>query len=174
MITKQALQPTTETLSPAWVEFEKLCTRMLEFTESIAHRAYEFFEARGRELGHDLEDWFRAEAELCRYIPVEIKDTETQFIIRAAVPGVAAPDLKISVEGRQLILSGNVIATTEEKTESAGDNERCAQQFYRVLTLPTEVDTNQAITTLKDGVLELTLPKMAERPAVNIEVKTTQ
>jgi DUF2934 family protein len=31
--------------------------------EKIRARAYELFEARGREEGHDLEDWFRAEEE---------------------------------------------------------------------------------------------------------------
>jgi len=32
--------------------------------EQIARRAYELYEARGREDGHDLEDWLRAEAEI--------------------------------------------------------------------------------------------------------------
>jgi DUF2934 family protein len=32
--------------------------------EEIRKRAYELFEARGREEGHDLDDWFRAEKEL--------------------------------------------------------------------------------------------------------------
>jgi len=32
--------------------------------ERIQLRAYELFEARGREHGHDLDDWLRAEAEI--------------------------------------------------------------------------------------------------------------
>ena len=32
--------------------------------EQIARRAYELYEARGREDGHDLEDWLRAESEI--------------------------------------------------------------------------------------------------------------
>ena len=37
-----------------------------EFAEpdAIARRAYELFEKRGREMGHDLDDWLRAEHEL--------------------------------------------------------------------------------------------------------------
>ncbi|HXT12606.1 MAG TPA: DUF2934 domain-containing protein [Candidatus Angelobacter sp.] len=30
----------------------------------VAQRAYELYEARGREPGHELEDWLRAEQEL--------------------------------------------------------------------------------------------------------------
>ena len=32
--------------------------------EQIRRRAYELYEARGRENGHDLDDWFEAEAEI--------------------------------------------------------------------------------------------------------------
>ena len=32
--------------------------------EQIRTRAYELYEARGREEGHDLEDWLEAEAEI--------------------------------------------------------------------------------------------------------------
>ena len=32
--------------------------------EQIRRRAYELYEARGREDGHDLEDWRQAEAEI--------------------------------------------------------------------------------------------------------------
>lgn len=34
--------------------------------DRIARRAYEFFELRGRESGHELEDWLRAEREFTR------------------------------------------------------------------------------------------------------------
>ena len=37
----------------------------LELTEQlIRKRAYDFYEHRGREHGHDREDWFKAEAEI--------------------------------------------------------------------------------------------------------------
>ena len=32
--------------------------------EHIRHRAYQLYEARGREDGHDLDDWLRAEEEM--------------------------------------------------------------------------------------------------------------
>lgn len=35
-----------------------------EMEEQVRIRAYEFFEARGCEGGHDLDDWFRAEEEV--------------------------------------------------------------------------------------------------------------
>lgn len=41
-----------------------LNTTSPEISQRIAHRAYEFYEARGREHGHDMEDWLSAEAEI--------------------------------------------------------------------------------------------------------------
>jgi len=40
--------------------------------ELIRKRAYEFFEARGREPGHDLEDWLRAELEIKRRLGLRL------------------------------------------------------------------------------------------------------
>ncbi len=35
-----------------------------DLEEQIRHRAYTLYEERGREDGHDFDDWLRAEAEL--------------------------------------------------------------------------------------------------------------
>ncbi len=35
----------------------------IEYHQRIARRAYEFYEERGNDEGHAIEDWFRAEAE---------------------------------------------------------------------------------------------------------------
>jgi hypothetical protein len=39
---------------------------VIRIEEVIRRRAYELYEARGREDGHDLEDWFRAETEIAQ------------------------------------------------------------------------------------------------------------
>ncbi len=41
-----------------------------DLDEQIRHRAYELYEQRGRELGHELEDWLRAEKEVKRKTPI--------------------------------------------------------------------------------------------------------
>jgi hypothetical protein len=38
----------------------------LDFHEQIRHRAYDLYEQRGRENGHDLDDWLQAESEMTR------------------------------------------------------------------------------------------------------------
>ncbi len=40
--------------------------------EAIRRRAYEIYERRGREHGHDLDDWFKAERELNRKLQIHV------------------------------------------------------------------------------------------------------
>ena len=51
--------PDTATRSARSIEGQDLA-------EQIRHRAYELYEQRGREDGHEVEDWLRAEEEVTR------------------------------------------------------------------------------------------------------------
>jgi HSP20 family protein len=164
------------TEAPIFVEAEKLIERVEEAAKSVAKRAYEFFEARGYRFGNELEDWFRAESELLRPVPVTLKEGEAQITLQAEVPGFQAGDIKISAEPQRLIIEGCSEQTNEEKSEEAPEkvvlSERRTNRFYRLLDLPAEIDPARAAANLKDGVLKITLPKTATREAVGVEVKS--
>ncbi len=165
-------KPATTATNPFFVEAEKLLEEMKEVSQSVAKRAYELFDTRGRELGHELEDWFRAEFEVLRWVPVELKEADGKFVVRAEVPGFNAADIKISVEPTLLTISGKKEETKEEKEANRYFSEFRANQFCRTLNLPKAVDTTQAQAALKDGVLELTLPKAPASEPVKVAVKT--
>lgn len=55
------MNPNPPKKSPAKVTKEP---QELELEHQISLRAYELYEARGREDGHDIEDWLQAETEL--------------------------------------------------------------------------------------------------------------
>ncbi len=174
MQTQTALEtkPQTTSNSPFIVEAEKLLDRMRELSQSVARRAHEFFETRGGEIGHALDDWFRAESELLRHVPIEVKETDKQLTLRAEVPGFKAEEIKVSVQPKQLIISGESESKAEEETEQMVYNERRSRQFCRTIELPAEVDPQRATAGIKDGVLELKLDKIERPPATNVEVKT--
>jgi HSP20 family protein len=173
MKSQQGVQTTKQRspASPIFVEAEKLFEQMKEFSQSVAHRAYEYFEARGREFGHDLEDWFRAESELMRRVPVEVKEADGKITLRAEVPGFAANEIKISVEPQRLFISGKSEKTTEEKKDQTLLSEFRSNQFCRELRLPAEVEPDKTTAVLKDGVLELVFAKAAESEPLAVEVK---
>ncbi len=174
MKTQQALEPKkVETGgSPMFVEAEKLIERMEEMTKSVAKRAYEFFEERGRRFGNELEDWFRAESEFMRRIPVTMKEGENQITVHAEVPGFKAGEIKISAEPQCLMIEGSTEEVKEETSDKVIFSERSSNRFCRSLVLPAEIDPTKVTANLKDGLLEITLPKIPDRQPVGVEVKT--
>lgn len=175
----ETVQPSTVEKTadkPLFVEAEKLIQRMEELAMAVAKRAHEFFEARGREIGNELEDWFRAEAEVLRPVPVTMKEDNTSIVVQAEIPGFKASEVKISAEPHRLMIEGCSEQTSEQKSEKEPENvvlsERSSNRFYRSFGLRAEVDPAKVTANLKDGVLEITLPKAIARQPVGVEVKT--
>lgn len=141
-----------------------------EWTDRIAKRAYQLFQMRGFTDGHDLDDWFAAEHEYLKPVALEVKDINDELVVRAEVPGFEAEDLVIEVEGTNLAIRGKHETTKEEKKEEGKTiyTERRAEEIYRVVTLPVAVLVDTAKAELKNGVLELTLPKAAKPKGIAV------
>jgi HSP20 family protein len=75
------------------------------------------------------------------------------------VPGLSAEDIKVDVEKNVLTLSGERKIEKEETKDKYRRVERQYGSFTRSFTLPETVDTDHISADLKDGVLELRLPK---------------
>jgi len=137
---------------------------MQEVQLSVARRAYELFEARHREHGHDWEDWFRAESEVLRPVSVAISEAPDHISVRANVLGLSPNELRVSVEpGRVIIMGGKGIgAVLEAKNVPA---EPPPDQLLRIVSLSSEVDPEGAVVELESGVLRLELPKMKIKKA---------
>ncbi len=166
-----AIQPAREGTALRLVSFHDLFDRVNKIQDSIARRAFEVFESNGRILGRDWEDWFKAESDLLHSVHVEVTESNEGLAVRAEVPGFRAKELEVSVEPRRLTITGKRETEEERKKGKTIYSERCADQLLRVIDLPTEVDTAKVTATLKDGILELAMPKGAPAKKVKIEPK---
>ena len=146
----------TELVNRSSEEIVDQCSRMIDV---IARRAFEIFKSRGGSPGHDLEDWIRAEAELLHPVPLNVSESSGEYVVRAEVPGFASKDIEINVEPSCLSISGKRETTKEEVSMKMIRSEWCADQIFRTLGLPSEIDTSKVSTTLKDGILTVDLPK---------------
>jgi HSP20 family protein len=151
---------------PRVVEPLEVTTRGQEIVHRIAQRAFELFEGKGRTWGQDLDDWFKAESELLHPTHLKLTETDRTLSVRLDVPGFEPRDIRVSVEPGQLTILGERTTEEKRKTEKIVYSETCLDQIYRVIGLPAEVQTHNAKTTLKNGVLEIELQKAAppERP----------
>ena len=144
------------------VEPQTFGERLNKLTEQISRRAYEIFEENGKVFGRDLEDWFKAESEILPPLQLRIKEKEDSLTIEAETPGFSAKDLEVSLEPWRLTISGKKETKDEQKKGQTTYQEQSTDELLRVIDLPSEIDSTRAIATLKNGLLEIKLPKAAK------------
>ncbi|MDI6840387.1 MAG: Hsp20/alpha crystallin family protein [bacterium] len=101
----------------------------------------------------------------------DLIDRGDHLLLRAEVPGLKKEDLEISVDESSISLKGEIKKSTEEKGETYYRSERSYGSFSRSITFPTEIDSSKTDATLKDGILEVKLPKKKEKIAKKVEIK---
>jgi HSP20 family molecular chaperone IbpA len=140
-------------------EAAQLIENAASLYNSIASRALDIFKANGQLFGRDLDNWLQAEMEFLHPLHILVSESPEALTVRADVPGFKEKDLKIEVEPRRVTIAGKREARKESKTGKTVYSETCSDQILRVIELPAAVDVKKAKTTVKDGVLELNLPK---------------
>lgn len=154
-----AMQPAESSVAVKQSATADVSDRIQQTYDAIARRAFEIFDANGRWLGNEWEHWFRAESELLHPIHLEVTESDDNLTVRAEVPGFSAKELEINVEPRKLTILGKHEAQEESKKGKTIYSERCANEILRVVDLPTEVDSSKVSATVKDGILNIRLPK---------------
>ncbi|HHJ16903.1 MAG TPA: Hsp20/alpha crystallin family protein [Gammaproteobacteria bacterium] len=102
---------------------------------------------------------------------LDIIERDNEVIVRAEVAGVDKKDLDISVTDHTVTIKG---CTKEEHKEEKGDyfrSEISQGSFSRTSTLPCDVDGDKARASFSDGILELTIPKLATSKRHTIKVE---
>lgn len=89
----------------------------------------------------------------------------------AEVPGLSMNDLEVNVVGSELSIKGERRNSANQESGSFHRQERTVGQFARFITLPCAVDPNAVEAVLKNGVLNVKLPKSPQARPRRIEVR---
>ena len=106
--------------------------------------------------------------------PMDLVETEDNLILRADLPGVERDDIEIEVKDGVLTVSGERKAQHEEKREGFHRVERSFGRFSRSLELPKGVEAGSIQADFERGVLEVRMPKPAERKPTRIEIRSQE
>lgn len=96
---------------------------------------------------------------------VNIKETNDNFVVEVAAPGMKKDDFKIELDNNLLMISSEKQENNEEKKGDYTRREFSYQSFQRSFTLPKSVEENQISATYADGVLSIAIPKREESKA---------
>lgn len=130
-------------------------------------------ESMQRNLSRLLDDpASRQGAESDNWLPlVDIRETEDALLMHAELPGIDKKDIKVDIKDGVLSLSGERKYEKDVTEENVHRIERSYGKFSRSFSLPRNVDVDKVKAEIKDGVLELRLPKHEGAKGKSIEVQ---
>jgi HSP20 family protein len=147
--------------SDIWMEFDRAFDRFRRDFERVLM-------PRERFLGHALPSL----ADMETNIPyIDLEDKGDKFILSAEAPGFKKDEIDINICGNTVEISGCKEMTMDEKKKDYVRKERMSESFYRTLTLPEEVKYEEVSADLKDGVLEIVLPKENPKQRKKVKIK---
>jgi HSP20 family protein len=102
---------------------------------------------------------------------IDLYQTADEVVVKAALPGLKADDVQISVTGDMLTLRGEFKQENEKKDATWHIREQRYGAFERSVALPTDVQTDKAKADFENGILTVTLPKAETVKPKTITVK---
>ena len=93
---------------------------------------------------------------------VNVFESDADFVIEAELPGVTKDELKVEAENGTLTISATRKSETKEEHQALRVERYESSRFVRSFSLGDNVDADNIRGSLKDGVLTLTVPKVAK------------
>ena len=101
---------------------------------------------------------------------VDVFEDDTGITLLADLPGVPKDQLELKVDGDSLLMEGQVMPGTPDRLEPVYAEVR-VPRYRRVFTLSRELDPSRIEANLKDGVLNLRIPKQEHAQPRRIQVQ---
>ena len=103
---------------------------------------------------------------------IDVFERDGKLVTTVDLPGMKKEDVRVEVTDGRLAISGERLATIEEKRDRLYRAEREYGRFCRVVPLPDRVKPEDVQATFVNGVLEVTVPLPAkpESPVINVPV----
>jgi len=97
--------------------------------------------------------------------PIDVYETPARYVVTAEVPGLSREQIELAVQDNRLTIRGlRPAAGPDSPTRHYHQIERGHGSFLRTFEFADAVDQDGIAADLRDGVLTVTLPKLATAP----------
>lgn len=117
-----------------------------------------------------VNDSFLNDRLLTKVPAVNVAETENEFHIDLAAPGLKKEDFKINLDKDVLNISVEKKAETAEESKKYSKREYSYKSFVRSFTLPDSVDYSKIEAEYTDGILKLSIAKKEEAKIQSREI----
>lgn len=120
-----------------------------------------------------FNDTFFNDRMVTRVPAVNISETENNYHVELAAPGLKKEDFKLNLERNILTISVETTADHQDNQKNYSKREYSYQSFVRSFTLPDSADDSNINATYTDGILKIDIAKREEAKTVRrqIEIK---
>ena len=135
---------------------------------------------RPMNISNDFDDMFRTvfhsdwkyplKTKLNWKPEIDIKESDDLFQIKADIPGLTKKDIKISLKGDQLTISGERKKISDNENDHYHYRERSAGKFNRSFNLPESINKDKIQASFKNGILSIELEKHEEIVPKEMEI----
>jgi HSP20 family protein len=101
---------------------------------------------------------------------VDLEDKGKLFELTVDLPGFKKENVQIELTDDSVTVSAKRSAREDEEGKNFVRRERSSQMFYRKISLPEEIFSDEASAKLEDGVLEVSLPKRVPKESKKLTV----
>jgi HSP20 family protein len=101
---------------------------------------------------------------------VDLEDRGKDYRLTVELPGFSKEDVEVQVDEETVTINAKRMRTEEEKKTNYVRHERSAQTFYRRVTLPEKVKSNDAKASLNSGILEIVMPKIEPKESKKLQI----
>lgn len=105
------------------------------------------------------------------YPAADIYENKDEYVFKVELPGISKDDVGIEFEKGTLTIKGERKAEKEVNEENYHRYERAYGTFSRSFSLPRSVDDKKINANMKDGILEVKVPKAEEAKVKAIPIK---
>lgn len=102
---------------------------------------------------------------------LDVINRDSEVIIKAEVPGFDKKDINVSISEGILTIKGESSCENKEEKGDYYRREISSSSLARSISLPANVDESKAVANLKNGILEVTLPKAETSKPRKVEVQ---
>ena len=94
-------------------------------------------------------------------MPVEIKEKDKEYYVKAELPGVKKEDLDIDIDKNHITINAMKHEEKEEDTKAFRKSEFKYGEFSRTVYFPEEIDVEKTKAKLEHGILAIDAPKVS-------------
>ena len=106
-------------------------------------------------------------------LPLDVEQDDERLVITASLPGYETGDIEVSIDEDILTIKAEPAGASDDDEPAYLLRERRYGSVSRSLRLPENLDTENAESEFRNGVLAVTFPKVEQAKPRQIEVKAS-